>query len=560
MTKAVEADGPRGALRRALPWLAYVTLAVIVTWPVLLEPTRTYVGGVRTDATNTLWNAWFVAEALGRGQLPLHTTLLDHPDGGRLFVADPLNCLLAVPLTWGFGATAAWGVLATAHVAFAGLAAHHLGVRLGGRGWIAGVGYALAPIALSHLQNGSSEAVSTGWLPVAALGLLDAADHGGVRRVVTAGFGLFVCALAGWYGGVGAFVLGGVALAGSLWAGALGDDGARRTSRRVAGACVLGLALTAPLAAAFTSVAVAEDGLVDIKNEADLARIRRTLGAADPRSFALPGDFRSPDFERLTANPSDRVHTTYLGFALLGLAAWGLWRDATRRAPLSTGVWVAAGATAAVLAMGPVVVNDGAPLAVAGRALPLPYALLERLPGFGSLSLLYRLATLTSLALAVVADRAPLRGGWIAAACLAIGLEVKLWSPVAHLPQVSTLPDLPALEALAAAPHGAVLNLPVQAGRNYLWEQTLHGKPVCGSLNSGANRAALRVMRALRALHEGEGDLAAAADTARASGVRYAVVHRNAFTTGAFDDAILALRRSARPLSEDSQVIVYALW
>ncbi len=560
MTADVAPDGPPSALLRALPWLVYVTLAVIVTWPVLLEPSRTYVGGIRTDATNTLWNAWFVAGALGRGELPLHTLLLDHPDGGRLLVADPLNALLAVPLTWGFGATAAWGLLATAHVAFAGLAAHRLGVRLGGRGWIAGVGYALAPIALSHLQNGSSEAVSTGWLPVAALGLLDAAEHGGARRIVTAGFGLFVCALAGWYGGVGAFLLASVALAGSLLASALGDDGARRTSRRLAGAWLIGVALTAPLAAAFTSVAVAEDGLVDIKNEVDLGRIRRTLGPADPRSFVLPGDFRSPDFARLTANPSDRVHTTYLGFTLLGLAAWGLWRGARANAPLSAGVWIAAGTTAAVLAMGPVVVNDGAPLAVAGRALPLPYALLERLPGFGSLSLLYRLATLTSLALAVVADRAPLRGGWVAAACLAIGLEMKLLSPAADLPQVSTLPDLPALEALATAPPGAVLNLPVQAGRNYLWEQTLHGKPVCGSLNSGANRAALRVVRALRALHEGKGDLAAAADTARAYGVRYAVVHRNAFATGAFDDAILALRKSAQPLSEDSQIIVYALW
>ena len=328
----------------------YVLLAVVVTWPVLFEPTRTYVGGARTDATNTLWNAWFVAEALGRGELPLHTTLLDHPAGGRLLVADPLNCLLAAPLTWAFGATAAWGVLATAHVAFAGLAAHFLGVRLGGRGWIAGVGYALAPIALSHLQNGSSEAVSTGWLPVAALGLLEAAAHGGVRRIVTAGIGLFMCALAGWYGGVGAFVLASVALAASLVAGALGEDDARSASRRLAAAWVLGVALTAPLAAAFTSVAVAEDGLVDIKNEADLSRIRRTLGAADPRTFVRPGDFRSPDFEQLTANPSDRVHTAYLGFALLGLAAWGLWRGAAGRTPLSAGVWVAAGTTAAVLA------------------------------------------------------------------------------------------------------------------------------------------------------------------------------------------------------------------
>ena len=128
------------------------------------------------------------------------------------------------------------------------------------------------------------------------------------------------------------------------------------------------------------------------------------------------------------------------------------------------------------------------------------------------------------------------------------------------LPDVSPIPESPALHALASAPPGAVVNLPVAAGRNYLWEQTVHAKPFCGSLNSGANRAGLRVIRAARQVRTGEGDLAALVDTARAEGVRYVVVHQHVLADELFVGAISALRKNVRPLSEDGRTVVYPLW
>ena len=581
--------------RRAGALAVYVLLAAVLVGPALLDPVHRLVGGARTDAPNTPWSLWFVAESLADGRLPLQTTLLAHPEGGRIAVADPINCLLAVPLTLTVGPVAAWNVLAFVHVVCAGLAAHALGRTLGGTGWLAGVGYAAAPIVVSHLQNGSSEAVSAGWLPLAMLATLQAVERGGPWRIVGAAAALTVCAVGGWYAGVGAFAW---VLFLGLWGGGHADAvgpgdrvGAslaapsRGRLSRALGVMALALLVVAPVAWGTRSLAQSDDGLVEIKSSDDLARVRRTLGGADPRGFFVPGGFRSPDFARLEANPSDRVHTTYLGWTLLAVAATGL---VTRRrrggdAPTAaeTGVGPAQGAAqspgaatggapallltglaCAVLALGPVVVWNGAPLAVAGRALPLPYALVEALPGFDALSLLYRLATTTALCLAVLADRAASRwpGRVVAAIVLAMFVEVRFLSPVAGLPDMAEIPPRPALTALAQAPAGAVLNLPVRAGMNFLDEQILHGKPVCGALNSSVNVAGLQVLDAAGKLRRKELTPADVERIARANGVRYVVFHSGIFGDDVFVGASTALRGAFPRLAADDRVVIHQLW
>jgi hypothetical protein len=207
-----------------------------------------------------------------------------------------------------------------------------------------------------------------------------------------------------------------------------------------------------------------------------------------------------------------------------------------------------------VLALGPVLVVDGFPLGVVGRAMPLPYALVERLPGFDSLSLLYRLATVSALMLALLADRARPRWAWLVAA------EVLLVSPARGLPDVTPVPDLPAIRALGQAPDGAVVNLPVQAGRNFLFEQTLHQKPVCGSLNAGLNRAGLRVLHAARQLRAGTLDREAFVAVARQEGVRYVVLHTNILMDETFVASTTGIRRAFTPMAEDERAAVYRLW
>jgi hypothetical protein len=530
----------RGWLRaNGLACLAYLVGALAITWPLVLSPASKVAGAARSDALNSVWNLWFAHRGLVSGELPLHTTLLDPPDGGRIAIADPLNALLGFPLVSAFGPVAAYAVLVIGHLWLAGFAAHLLGKRLGGSGWVAGVGFQWAPILLSHVHNGSSEAVSAGVIPLALLALVAAVETGGVLRVVVAGAALFLAAFSGWYAGVGTFL---VAVAVLL----VGWEGVahRVVIGRVLPALAIGLALTAPLAIAVRSVAEAEDGLVDIKNPEELARIRRTLGAADPRVFVYPGDFRSPDLSAIEANPSDRIHTAYLGFGLLLL---GL-RFGRRRA-----LWLGI-LGGVVLAMGPVLVMDGLPVNLRGVALPLPYSVLEHLPGFSSLSLLYRLATVPALLLAVLADRA--KPVW----ALAVLAEVVIASPIRHLPDVSPVTTDGPVAMLRDREEGIVVNLPVLAGRNFLFEQTIHEKPVAGSLNSGMNRAGLRVLSAARKLRAGEIDVISFTSVAKQEGVRYVVFHKNTLMAETFVTSWTGIRRNFTALAEDDRIAVYVLW
>ena len=145
-------------MRRILPVLVYLALAVGLTWPAALHPVRDVPGAERTDLWDSLWSIWYFCLRLRAGELPVSVDgLLDHPDGGRLWVADPVNALLAFPLVSLVGVAAAWSILVIAHITFAGVAAHRLGEAVSPdrpwAGWVSGTLYAASPMMLSIKQR-----------------------------------------------------------------------------------------------------------------------------------------------------------------------------------------------------------------------------------------------------------------------------------------------------------------------------------------------------------------------------------------------------------------------
>ncbi|MCP4920759.1 MAG: hypothetical protein GY913_28025, partial [Proteobacteria bacterium] len=380
-----------------------------------------------------------------------------------------------------------------------------------------------------------------GWLPLAGLALVRVVDKPTAPRALLAGLAMAACAVSGWYAGIGAWCL----LAGLLvW---------RRTPM-LALTAVLALALTAPWANTVRDVARADDGLVQIKNDQDMARLRRTLGAADPRTLVTPGPFRSPDFQSVEGRPGDYVHTAYLGWALLLLALVATWR---RR---EVGPWWIAFGLAVVLSLGPVVVLDGMPAQLKGRAIPLPYLLLEQLPGFDALTLLYRVSGAAVLALAAMAERLVRDERWGATVAGVVAMELALVGPTAGLPDITPVPVSPALSTLAEQPDGAVVNLPVSGGRAYLYEQTLHAHPLAAALNTGANRSALEVLAAARRVGDGDLDVAALDAIARAEGVRFVVVHRDQLISESFIRSVRVVRENFPLVAEDDRVRIYRLY
>ena len=552
------------ALRALAPALVYLGLGIVSTWPTAARLGDAVPGGARTDVWDSLWSLWFVQRALGRGELPWRVELLGWPEGGVLFVADPLNALIAAPLIAAFGLSVGYSLLILGHSVFAGLAAHALGRRIFGveaAAYVVGVAWALAPVQRAAVENGASEAIAGGWLPLAALLALIAAEEGGARRVIFAGLALFFAAAASWYSGLAAWM---------IWAGilVLGRPAApwRQTAGRLLAVAALALALTAPLAYVTRLGVSHKDNLVGIKDVRELLTVRRTVGPADPRGWFIPGDFRSPDFRELSRYAEGFIHCHYLGWSLIFASAFGLY-DARRRGERGLGLWALVGLGGGVLAMGPVVVMDGQPWILDRRlAVPLPYFLLEGAPGFSGLSLLYRLGMLPALGLAVLAASAVARRPNLAPGLAALIAVELLWlSPMRGLPSMTpTVAEAP-IQWLAEAPDGAVMNFPVVGGRGYLFEQTVHGKPVAASLNFPNNEASRRVwsaaIKAAADKQPAEAVRRKVGEAARRQKIRYLVVHHDADARpDMHDDAVRAIAGAFTVAAESPAVQVYALW
>lgn len=509
-------------IREAPAWLAFAIATMIPGWlrggPIP--------GSAHTDTWESLWGLWHALQ-VGPGGA---TTWLDWPRGGTLYLADPLHAVVLAPLTATVGPVAAWNVAVIGHVALAGAATAAWARARGAdpmAARAAGVAFACAPGLLAAIHNGTSETVGWGLVPLAAW----AAAAGSSRRATLAAIAACALAfLASPYLAVAAAIV--IAV----------EALAARDPRRLVVLAVAG-ALVAPWYATVIAAARAPDNLIGIKDPHELALLRRTIGSADPLGFVIPGAFRSPDFTKISRYGEDFVHCTYLGAALI---AANLGRARRPGAPF---VW---GAIGLVLACGPVLVHDGSAVLIDGRlGVPLPYFLIERLPGWSALSLLYRLSILPALALALGLAGLGRRRAAIAAG--AVVLEVWLASPMAGGPSFSSPPAATALRALRDAPAGGVANWPVVGGRPYLYEATVHGHPVAGTLNFPVNEASRKTFDALR-------DRPDPATAAKALGVRYVVVHADPDAApGPWDGAIATLRQ-AKPLAAGGGIEVYALW
>jgi hypothetical protein len=297
----------------------------------------------------------------------------------------------------------------------------------------------------------------------------------------------------------------------------------------------------------------------------ELDRVRRTLGSADPRGFFLPGTFRSPNFNLLEGNPSDYLHTNYLGWSLIALAIGGAIMSKKRwfRPIKGRRVFVIAGLTAAILAMGPVMVWDGQPLGIGALAntLPLPYAAIEPIPGFNSLSLLFRLGILTSLALSVLADGA--RVPWL----LLVVLEFCFFAPTHDFPDHTPVSQTGALSILGTqspqqmsnGPEG-VMNLPPSASSSYLFEQSVHGHPIVGSLNASINPKGVGLLNTARELHKGLTDYQSFVKKAKDSRIRWVVIHEAVLMDDRYIAPTLAIKRNATLIIEQDEFAIFAIY
>lgn len=390
-------SGPRQPLlRRTLPDLIaltlYALLAILVTWPITPGLTRGIVGEVSgVDAYQDAWNLWWNAEALRQGQLPFFAPVLFYPYGVDLFwqtLGFPQG-LVALPATLALGPLAAFNLTVLSSFVIGGYVTFLLARRVtqsAPAALVAGAVFVFSPYHIDKIIEGNLPLISIHWLPCYALALYLLLEKPSWWRALLSGFLLIWLSLGSWYYGMFSLLFTGCAV--GIWAIGSGRAGWRRTLLWGMTPVLIWGGVLAPK---LLGLARGEQALMDMQR-------LQIVRSADLIDFFLPNP-RSPWWgpavraARAGIYPDAIIWNVALGWIGLLLAALGivaLWRQAWR--------WAVLLAATMILALGPV-------LRVAGdnTGVPLPFALVQNLPGIRAGQRPSHMAALSTLMLALLA-------------------------------------------------------------------------------------------------------------------------------------------------------------
>ncbi|MCX7852362.1 MAG: hypothetical protein N2383_06215 [Caldilineales bacterium] len=564
--------------RHGLILVLFAALTTLLTWP-LARHLGNAIPGDAFDGWQNFWNLWWMRKALLEEHThPYFTTALYHPTGVSLWfqTLNPFNGLVSLPvqlagnLFWAYNAVVFLSFVLAGYGATL-LAATVLGRLPGatpGRTWAAaltaGAVFTFSPFHFAHLL-GHMQVFSLEWAPFFVL-YLQAALRPQVRQrrrfVVLAAFFLVLAGLCDWYL---VLYLGWLTLLYALWLAA-----GRRLGLSQVGAMVaivgLFLLVMAPLLAPMVVESLRFDFMRPPPGQIEQL-------SADLLAFLLPsgqhplwGDWAARLRSRLPVSPSES--TLYLGLVAMALAVYGLYRQGRRLA-----FWAVAGGVFAVFALGPVLHVGGEVVRLpGGRPLPLPYALLLRLPFLEIARTVARYDLMVTLCLGLLAaggvQALVSARGRLWPAGLALALVVFEYAAV---PYPISPPDTPAwYHELARDPRpGAVLNLPMTWDRpNYLLFQTVHGKPLtAGYITRTDPRTYPERLPVLSDFRHGGPDINAV-DVARYAAavfafadIRWVVVDRYQMPGGEerrhTEALVRAIFAGHNPVYEDERITVY---
>lgn len=525
----------------------YIVLTVLLTYPVALRLFSEVPGG--GDAWHNIWNLWWVKQALlDIHTNPYHTDLLYYPGGVNLYLHTlTLTAgLLSIPLqVAGLNLIAVYNIVMLSSFVLAGYGAFLLCHYLTAKRWpslVGGAVFAFSPYHFAHLY-GHMNLTSLQWIPFYVLLLLKAFDlpgHGRTRqnslptsapepalgdslgaadgRHAPPGKGLLYAAAAGAILAVNAYTdllyaIFLILFTGLLFAWRLLVPSERRLfretgvdwiegARRILAGAVVFLLLVAPIL--LPSLAEAQKGYAQESANETLIYSSDVAQAFTPSEFhpiwgrAVTHRIASVGAYMPLKPQSERV--VFLGYSVLALGLYAAWR---LRADRRVRFWLFAAATTWVLSLGPILQlfgNNRVPLL--GITIPLPYALLYKIPLLDIARTPSRLTVLTMLALGVLVAfalaallsrkagaprmQAPhilnrrLNGRRLA---VALGLPLLILFEFLAIPFPTVPPgwDVPIYTKIAAEPgRFALLELPLRPLGDYMAYQTIHGKPIIG--------------------------------------------------------------------------------
>ena len=465
-------------MKRLLPALWFLLLALLVTWPAVLHPVDTVVGHAQTSTGSHVWVLWWAQNHIA----DLQTDLIFFPHGAdviQLYGSDLLGPALLgrLPLppttlhnlwAWSLLTLGGWGTFLLCRARGASVAGALLG----------GTIFGSAPFFQHELLNGTTEIVAAAALPWLAWTLLAMLQRPTPLRGCFVGLVTGLAVLASAYNLFFVVLLGLCVL---VWRVASSAEPILTRAMAKAVACAAGVA--GVFAAPIAWLQFAHGAKEVYSRRADWMNPELALPDSyatlldwvDPRAASIPFDMLYPGdvvFEYWTTK------TVYLGLVALALVVVAFVRR--RGDGLFLGVLV----TGVLVGMGAWLRLDGAPLTVMGHTIGLPSQLLAAIaPPFVVTAVhSYRYAALAVLGVAVLASLGLRRWRWVLPMAALVLADAVFFSPVPWPAALTQRPGGPVLEQLAAAPPGAVLVAPIEGEHlgdlsQSLILQTVHGKP-----------------------------------------------------------------------------------
>ncbi len=466
--------------------LVQLCAAMVLCGDALQSLGRRVVGADGTETWVFLWgHAWTRHALLEEGRFPYETTWVNFPDGGLLWLKDPLGTVSMLPLQLLAGipvAATAWTVLL---FTLAGVCAMALTRRLGA-GWLgatlAGLLYMAHPHALGEAVNANVEALAHFVLPLWLGALIAVLRVPRVGRVVAAAAALWLLLVGNQYWAVAMIPVSLVVLLVEV-------PRAPRPARSLgaaAAAVVTGAACFAPVGRAIWSSMHSQRPLNELPLDDTIELVPPYLVDAF-HLFSARASLGGPSLPFL-----DLVYPGWLALGL-ALAAPVL---ARRRGLLLLGV----GALGfLLLSLGPALSWRGDLVLHDGRPVMLPWSWLTSLPLLSGMTLPSRMAVPAALAVAVGAGLSlSVLAGWrpggrpsgpavaLLIGGLAVGEMVHAAGLGLPLPTVPVPAPAHAFVLRDTQAPGAVLDLPLNRGSNQervaLWHQAIHRRPIQASL------------------------------------------------------------------------------
>ncbi len=452
-------------------FIGYTLFALLLMAPVLPQFATAIPGGAvaSVDGWQNVWNFWWIVQALQARQNPFVTDLIFYPEGAALQL-QPIgitNLVLALPVTALWGPVAGYNFALILGLVLSGLGAYALALHSGvGRfaAALAGLLFTASPYHLTRIFDGQIELAAVQWLPVYVLFLLRTLEGRWRWDALCAGIALALVGYTSWYYLLMLALLS--VLVVLLWARS------RAAYTRAALTALTAVIFLLPVLLPALQTARTE-AVIGANPEESLERSTNLL------DIFLPSYLHPLWGEALFSRVSQAWHNysgdwnAALGYGVLLLAiigSWRAWAQAWRW-------WVLAG-LGLLFALGPQL-----QIGPWDTGFPLPYALLDVLPGL-SLGrrphLFVVLITLALVPLTALGWQAlfQARAGRIAGVGLALLLVFELTPrPWPLQPYV-----VHQIFGTLAAEDGAVLEVPPARYKYSVPQiaQTVHGRPIFG--------------------------------------------------------------------------------